>query len=221
VGPNVAPRHDSLLTIMSLHTISVFIDLGCESDRDDRERRTLSTEKKKMRFLRQGDEVGAKDLIEAGYEFRGISKKGSQIFILRNPSSIEADAVDAIQTTFGLERDLQEALRSHIEQLEPGMKITDGGKEHILEVGRIDITAQDIQGRTVIIELKAGTADREVVGQILSYMGGVNSKNPVRGILIAADFPKRAIAAARAVPNLQLKKYGFTFTFEEVRKDST
>ena len=36
---------------------------------------------------------------------------------------------DAIETTFGLERDLQNALRSNIQQLEEGLKIVDEGKE--------------------------------------------------------------------------------------------
>jgi endonuclease len=178
----------------------------------------MATAKKRVRFLHKQDNEGMKELVAAGYEFRGISKKGSQIFVMATPRSAEqeAEAVDAIQTTFGLERDLQAALRSHIDQLEPGLKVTDGGKERILDVGRIDITAEDAQGRTVVIELKAGTADREVIGQILSYMGDLSDGKIVRGILIAGSFPQRAIAAARAVPNLELRKYGFNFTFETV-----
>ncbi len=42
---------------------------------------------------------------------------------------------------FGLERDLQDALRGNIAQLEPGLKITDGGKENRVDAGRVDITA--------------------------------------------------------------------------------
>jgi RecB family endonuclease NucS len=58
---------------------------------------------------------------------------------------------DAFETTFGLERDLQEALRKNIEQLESGLTIVDGGKEHIVESGRIDITALDQSGTKVVI----------------------------------------------------------------------
>jgi len=43
-----------------------------------------------------------------------------------------------------------------------------------------------------------------------------SDKKPVRGILIAGDFEKNAIYAASAVPNLQLKKYTFKFTFEDM-----
>lgn len=38
----------------------------------------------------------------------------------------------------------------------------------------------------------------------------------VRGILVAKDFSPRAVAAARVVPGLQLRKYNFKFAFEIV-----
>lgn len=124
---------------------------------------------------------------------------------------------ESIDATFGLERDLQLALRKSIDQLEPGLKIIDGGKEQSVESGRIDITAEDSNGTTVVIELKTGPADRETVGQVLGYMGDMMmTKKSVRGILVAGEFPSGTFAAARAVPNLQLKKYTFRFPFEAV-----
>ena len=48
---------------------------------------------------------------------------------------------DSGDLKFGLERDLQKALRASIHQLEPGLKIVDGGTEQTVEAGRIDITA--------------------------------------------------------------------------------
>ena len=90
--------------------------------------------------------------------------------------SSEADEViDAMETTFGLERDLQIALRCNIEQLEQGLKIIDEGKEQITEAGRIDITAEDKEGAIVVIELKAGTATPACITQILSYIETVRS----------------------------------------------
>jgi len=124
---------------------------------------------------------------------------------------------EAIDATFTLERDLQIALRKHIDQLEPGLKIADGGKEQTVESGRIDITAEDASGATVVIELKAGSADRETIGQVLGYMGDLMAaKMSVRGILVAGEFPPGTVAAARAVPNLKLKKYSIRFSFESV-----
>jgi len=134
-------------------------------------------------------------------------------------SEIETDElIEASEATFGLERDLQLALRSNIEQLEPGLKIIDDGKERIIDAGRIDITAQDDQSAIVVIELKAGTAAPEALTQLLAYMGSVEQEDQqsVRGILIASDFHRQLIFAAQAVPNVQLQRYHFKFAFESV-----
>jgi hypothetical protein len=126
--------------------------------------------------------------------------------------------IEAEEITFGLERDLQAALRANIEQLEPGLKIIDKGKERLTEAGRIDITAFDKKGNVVIIELKAGEAKHEIITQVLAYMTAVAEadKKPVRGILVAGTFPKKVILASRAIPNLEIKQYSFQFTFAEV-----
>jgi hypothetical protein len=39
---------------------------------------------------------------------------------------------------------------------------------------------------------------------------------PVRGIVIAHDFTARAIAASKAVPSIELRKYKFNFSFQKV-----
>jgi RecB family endonuclease NucS len=135
----------------------------------------------------------------------------------RNDGNGERVDVEAVDTAFGLERDLQNALRTNIAQLDPGLTIVDGGREQVLPVGKIDITARDQTGTTVVIELKTATADRDAVGQILSYMGELMVESPsVRGMLIARDFSPRAVAAARAAPNIELVRYGFRFSFEKV-----
>lgn len=67
----------------------------------------------------------------------------------------------------------------------------------------------------MVIELKAGLADRNAIAQILSYIGDLTDHiTQVRGILIAREFSARAVAAARPVRNIRLVKYGFRFTFE-------
>ncbi len=147
---------------------------------------------------------------------RGIAGIPGYVRCLPVPSA-ETDIAHAVETTFGLESDLQKTLRINIQQLENGLEITDGGKEQAIRSGRIDITARDRTGTTVVIELKAGDADKNAVGQILAYMGELDAKNakkPIRGILVAEDFRPSALAAARMVPNLELKKYGIQFSFE-------
>jgi transposase-like protein len=128
------------------------------------------------------------------------------------------ELIEASEATFGLERDLQLALRSNVQQLEPGLAIIDDGKERTTDAGRVDITARDKGGTTVVIELKAGTAAPEALTQLLAYMGviGKQEQKPVRGILVAGDFHPRLVFAAQAVSNVQLRRYRFKFTFETV-----
>ena len=154
-----------------------------------------------------GGEQTNKPLLALGFELKLVEGDGVD----------EDEVAEVDKITFEIERNLQAALRSHIEQLEQGLKITDGGKEQEVEAGRIDITAEDKNGATVVIELKAGEADREAIGQILAYMGDLTTdKNSVRGILVARDFTARTVAAASVVPSLQLKRYSFNFTFEPI-----
>lgn len=137
----------------------------------------------------------------------------------RSQGSQSGDEEDeaAAGLKFGLERDLQKALRSTITELDPGLTITDGGTEQVVKAGRIDITARDKEGNLVIIELKAGTATLPAMGQILSYMGSVKDdpEQPVRGILVANEFHDRLILAAKAVPNVSLVAYAINFSFQQ------
>ena len=122
---------------------------------------------------------------------------------------------DAIETTFGLERDLQVAIRHNIHQLDANLTIIDGGKERTVASGRTDILARDRVGR-VVIELKAGMGDISVIGQVLAYVGDLQAEDPaepVRGVVIAHDFTPRAVSAARA-GNIQLMRCGHSFTFQ-------
>lgn len=128
------------------------------------------------------------------------------------------ELIEASEVSFGLERDLQRALRLHIQQLESGLEIVDGGTERTTAAGRIDITAADQNGAIVVIELKAGTASPDALTQLLAYMGAIGNedKKPVRGILVANDFHPRIVFAVRAISNVQLCRYCITFKFDPV-----
>jgi len=134
-------------------------------------------------------------------------------------SEAETDElIEAVETTFGLERDLQLALRLNIQQLEEGLVIIDNGKEYVTEAGRIDILARDAENAIVVIELKAGTAAPAAFTQLLAYMGAISKQKggKVRGILVAGNFHPRVVFAARAVPNVELRRYRCKFMFESV-----
>ena len=132
----------------------------------------------------------------------------------------EAEADEALaetgSRTFALERDLQNAIRTDIAQLELGLEIVDGGREARVEAGLIDVLAKDGHGVWTIIELKADVARPAVIAQTLAYMASIADERggDVRGIIVAADFDQRVELAARAVPNLQLKRYRYRFEFE-------
>ena len=129
---------------------------------------------------------------------------------------VETSAEPESIQTIGLEKDMQVAIRHNIGQVEQGLKITDAGKERSVETGFIDITAEDAERIPVVIELKTGVAGQRAVAQILSYMGSVmdeESRDDIRGILIASEFDKKARAAARVIPTLTLMRYQFSFQF--------
>ena len=119
---------------------------------------------------------------------------------------------------FTLERDLQVALRQDIGQLGSGLTIIDGGSERTVKAGRIDITASDREGNLVVIELKTEMARQDSIGQVMAYIGSLKNEEhrPVRGILVAGHFHPNTVLAAQAIPGLQLKKYSYKFSFEDV-----
>ena len=147
-------------------------------------------------------------------------------FLEDNGDSTDFDSlsVEIPETTFaneppqtiGLEKDMQATIRQSIDQVELGLRITDGGKERSVETGFIDITAEDVENTPVVIELKTGVAGQRAVTQILSYMGSImdeEGRDDVRGILIASDFDRKARAAAKVIPSLTLMRYQFSFQF--------
>jgi RecB family endonuclease NucS len=173
------------------------------------------------RLLREHPDWDAHRIAEElGVPFMAVAGVKAHLAKVRNEELIEEEELleEAITGKFGLERDLQKALRDNIGQLEVGMKVIDEDTEQSVPSGRIDITAEDNHGTTVVIELKAGTADHHAISQILSYMGDLIAKGKqVRGILVAGDFSLRAIAAARAVPSIGLRQYAFQFSFKLIK----
>lgn len=130
----------------------------------------------------------------------------------------EVDEKTLLETDrFSLEVDLQRALRSNLAQLAPGLTVADDGSERAVATGRIDILARDSRGVWWVIELKAGTASDRAVSQLAAYIGALAEEEggEVRGLLVARDFTDKARYVARAIPGIELKRYGFSFTFED------
>lgn len=160
--------------------------------------------------------VGAKryQITSAGLE--ELSRWGTQI---PEPEGQETAEPSEIGDGIDGERELKEALRDNLEQLEEGLKFVE--VERYVKFGFIDIVAQDKSGTTVVIELKKGEADHHAVGQVASYMGALLEDGvPVRGMLIAYSFSHRGVAAASVVRDLELHRYGHHFRFERVAQRS-
>lgn len=120
-----------------------------------------------------------------------------------------------IERTISLERDLEDQIVHHLEELELGLSLVD--RQVITGVGRIDVLARSARGETVIIELKAGEAGDSAIGQIARYIGWYASKESrqPRAILIAGSFADPVKYAAAAIPALRLVTYRVKFTFND------
>lgn len=86
--------------------------------------------------------------------------------------------------------------------------------------GFIDILAKDENNNYVVIELKKGRSNQQVVGQILGYIGWVKRNlaiedQKVRGIIIASSGNNALIDAVSTVSNfISIKYYRVKFNFE-------
>ena len=104
------------------------------------------------------------------------------------------------ETTFALEKYLEEFIIDNWKGIDFGEKLTlyvdsdgnSGQQYYTSEVGYLDILAVDEKNNFVVIELKKGRKNDEVVGQILRYMGWVRNNlakpdQSVRGLIIVGD----------------------------------
>ncbi len=195
-------KKDGMKSLLQTYTYSV------QDERDGRPNPTkLITKTTSLpRFLGQ-----YKSYLNKYREF--CLSEGDDFVVEEQETSLDSDA----STTFGLERDMQDAIRENIIQLEDGLEIIDNGLERKVASGFIDIMAKDSNGCLVVIELKAGKAQDAVVAQILGYMGDIAQEENqlVRGIIVAEDFNQRLRSASKAIPNLDLKSYRYTFDFKD------
>ena len=129
--------------------------------------------------------------------------------------STPQDLTEYVESSLSLERDLEDQIVSHLGVLEPGLTLV--SRQESSDVGRLDLLARDSEGRTVIIELKAGEAKDSSIGQIARYIGWYarTEGTPPRAILVASGFAEPVRYAAKAIPGLKLVTYRVQFAFEE------
>jgi hypothetical protein len=120
---------------------------------------------------------------------------------------------------FPLEEYLENLMVKNWDSIDFGEKLElftdeDGtpGQQYVTEVGIIDILARSRNGDFVVIELKRGSSDSKVIGQVLAYIDWVQNnlaeKNQkVRGMVIAASGNKALLAARNQVADKVSLKY--------------
>ncbi|MFJ7007668.1 endonuclease NucS domain-containing protein [Pseudomonas putida] len=131
-------------------------------------------------------------------------------------SGDEASIEELVETSITLERDVETHLVRSLDNIEKGLRFV--SRQVSIDVGRVDILAEDAAGRRVVIELKVGTAKDSAVGQIARYLGwyGRQDGQRPRGMLIASEFPEAVRYAAEAIPDLSLVEYKVQFAFNAV-----
>jgi hypothetical protein len=126
---------------------------------------------------------------------------------------------------FALEKYLEDFMVDNWDKIDFGEKLTlyedkDGnpGKQYYTgDAGYIDILATDKKDNFVVIELKKGRKNDEVVGQVLRYMGWVrknlcNKKQEVRGVIVVKDKdPKLEYALKEIANKVIVKRYNVSF----------
>lgn len=122
---------------------------------------------------------------------------------------------------FALEAHLRDFLARNLGEIEPGLRLYQAegqsGIEFAIDGGRIDILAVDAAGRLVVIELKLSQGRNKALGQLLYYMGWIDShlkKGPCRGIIIASEISEELAIAVSRVSGVALFRYKMNFSVE-------
>ncbi len=123
---------------------------------------------------------------------------------------------------------LQDYLFRNWRQHFPHLDLYEGtrGREFVTAdpgVGTIDFLCTDREGDFIVIETKRNLPDRRAIGQILGYMGWVQTRlaegRRVSGILIAGSGSDALRMAIAAVPNLDLWVYELSFLLHREQHD--
>ncbi len=133
--------------------------------------------------------------------------------------SFDAELEGSIEASLSLEKDLHSYLAKAVHEIEEGLVLIENGVEYQVDAGRIDLLASDKKGGLVVIELKAGIAKDAAIGQLLGYMGCLAEQKPenlIRGILVASEFDKRVVFAARTHPQIHLVQYKVAFELQKI-----
>ncbi len=134
------------------------------------------------------------------------------------------EIIDDVDTSPVRERSVQNRLASDLSFFLKRNLTVRGTEVHLEGVGRLDILAENDKGDLVVIELKVVTPTRDVVAQILSYMGALAKQYPskrIEGLIIAPDFDIPTISAASTSSAISLLRLVVSWEAKIVKLDGT
>jgi hypothetical protein len=127
------------------------------------------------------------------------------------------------------EKLVEDALEKNPPALEKGLMLVPNGRQFVTDVSNIDLLMQDEDGNYVVVELKKGKTEDDVVGQTLRYMGWIrehiSQTKIVRGIILVAkgEISNKLEMAIKGLqtthPLIKLKE--IPITIEDIRNHST
>ena len=120
---------------------------------------------------------------------------------------------------------MQEYFEAHPDEIEKGIRLITNYDEVLPDgTGIPDLIGVDKDGNYVVVELKAGEAGYDALGQVVSYKSAVKKKTgqKVRAILIAHDFDPKITFVPEVYDSdnirlVELKKYRLKFEVEDLR----
>lgn len=173
---------------------------------------------------------------EFGYEqhsrFRAAISRYSEFFVHHAGAVNDGDGSPEIQqeqneqeleqTNFAYERDLQTTLCAQVAELFPGYKIygeLNAGVEYSVGGRRIDVLLEHVETKNLlVVELKSGTADFRVFGQISMYIGLMIEEFPDRnitGVIVAGTIHESLKQACEITDKVSLKFYRMSLELED------
>lgn len=128
----------------------------------------------------------------------------------------ELEPIDIEESLADLSEDsVQGYIFRHFKELDASLVSIE--REYSTRVGDADFYAVDQHDNVVVIEVKAGTAKDNVVGQILGYMNSIREKEsrPVRGMIVAEGFTERVKEAIES-DKISLVTFRTKLLFSEI-----
>jgi len=162
-------------------------------------------------FKYMGDtrfEIPNKEIMEY-YIDMGEESKAKQVISFSDDIGEQQSLKEILDKLFK-EKLLEEALEKNPSALEKGLRLVKSGRQFPTDVSNIDLLMQDKDANYIVVELKKGKTEDDVVGQTLRYMGWVRehiSKTKlVRGIIVVAK-GEITNKLAMAIKGLQTSKH--------------